>query len=494
MKFPLHSSKIENLWRKRPKVFIAVCGILSVIFFLHVSSMLWDNWLIDVYDNNDTYLDNDFEDTDNNSYEELEHTLIAESFYVSGDRVLLNTGEYLSSLPEGEGDYYNYDGLDYLTIKGISAHNFKILSRNVIVGEEKAFFIWHKRVIVEGEQDHISFEKEVLDDIDTESLEFVSDNIFKDKNDVFLFQVREDERSNMVVDAIDVMTIEGADPASFKILKSPCDLEKVMCYSGTIYSRDRSNVFMNGNVILDVEVPSFEFIKPACVDDLGSTFCDIHVFYTKDSNSVFVDGKKIEGMDPDTFEFFDDPCVRDKHSVYCSGEKVSGADPDSYEVIRKYCYDDCELLGFARDRRKVYKNYTEIVPGADSKTFELLSDEYQRDKNYAYRDGEGIKGSHGRTFEVVGLCGWESFCTKDRNFVYVDGGKIEGSDPATFEIVYEEYYPASEFAKDKNLVYFGEPIKGADPKTFEIVSNELARDKDYFYRIEGDGVIGKSKR
>jgi hypothetical protein len=85
--------------------------------------------------------------------------------------------------------------------------------------------------------------------------------------------------------------------------------------------------------------------------------------------------------------------------------------------------------------------------GADPKTFEILSDDYGKDKKNVYYDDKKISGANPKTFKVL-----NSQYGKDLNNAYYLDKKIKGADPDTFTVTDDLPWPT---VQDKNYTYYG---------------------------------------
>ncbi len=74
----------------------------------------------------------------------------------------------------------------------------------------------------------------------------------------------------------------------------------------------------------------------------------------------------------------------------------------------------------------VYRKDSLIV-GADAETFEIISWDWQRDKNFYYRFGKKITTIDRKSFELL-----DYHYAKDKNHVFYDENIIEGADAKTF--------------------------------------------------------------
>lgn len=118
---------------------------------------------------------------------------------------------------------------------------------------------------------------------------------------------------------------------------------------------------------------------------------------------------------------------------------------------------------------------------ADPATFEVLNDDYGRDKTHAFYRGNKIAGADGRSFRVL-----EKGYAADKFNVYDSGELMKGVDPASFKI------HSYELTEDKNDFYDnGKALNVRDKSTFEILKNssgELTswgKDKQNGYYLNG---------
>ena len=97
---------------------------------------------------------------------------------------------------------------------------------------------------------------------------------------------------------------------------------------------------------------------------------------------------------------------------------------------------------------KVFRKDTLIV-GADASTFEIISWDWQRDKNFYYRFGKKITEIDRQSFELL-----DYHYAKDKNHVFYDENIIEGADAPTFK-----HIDGTQDGKDKNFCYrYGEKV------------------------------------
>jgi len=121
---------------------------------------------------------------------------------------------------------------------------------------------------------------------------------------------------------------------------------------------------------------------------------------------------------------------------------------------------------------------------ADPESFEVLDDDYGRDKIHAFYRGEIIKGADGGSFRAIG-----KWYAADKVQVYLSGDLIENADPATFKV--HSYY----FAEDVSDFYWsGKALNVRDKSTFKLLGEsdswqtKWAKDRYNGYYLDG-GVI-----
>lgn len=103
---------------------------------------------------------------------------------------------------------------------------------------------------------------------------------------------------------------------------------------------------------------------------------------------------------------------------------------------------------FKKLNNKVYYKDTLLI-GADAKTFEVLSWDWERDKNYYYRFGKKVLSIDRNSFQFL-----DYHYAKDKFHVYYDENIIEGADAKTFV-----HLEGTQDGKDKNNCYrWGEKV------------------------------------
>lgn len=237
--------------------------------------------------------------------------------------------------------------------------------------------------------------------------------------------------------------------------------------------------------------------------------------YAEDKNDVYFNQEPLHVFDRETFTLVEKKNVlthwaKDKQYVY-----YMGYHPQDSIIVRSPItdYDSFEVIDedYARDKVNVYYHDV-ILQGADPASLEVLNFHYARDNNSVYcgdlrvcdydrarfREYNSLYVTDGNT---VFYCGRalpnadaESFTAfmsaewgKDKHIAYFKDSIIEGSDPNTFELL------NAGFSRDKNHVFMNRTIvEGADPKSFKVLYNHFEKDKYHvFYKgkiVEGADV------
>ena len=232
--------------------------------------------------------------------------------------------------------------------------------------------------------------------------------------------------------------------------------------SGRLFSRDSAHVFWGTSMIPEADPDSFQLVESSTLGMCAP--------YFKDKSHVFVGTEIIAGVDPNSFRYigqvvrtpvlYNEPCLAaDKNNVYINNTKIPNLDPQSIQDLGIYL----------KDKDAVYL-YTTELKGTDSKTFELLNADSvsAKDKNSVYECGRVIMPNQ-TGFQLLG-----DYYGKIGSNVYYLGQIIPGADAISFTSLGEAGIwscesPSGGYAKDKSHVYFaGKLIQGADPQTFKL--------------------------
>jgi len=234
------------------------------------------------------------------------------------------------------------------------------------------------------------------------------------------------------------------------------------------------------------------------------TFVELNKIYGKDNKNVFYGDEKLENADFKTFQAVGENIGRDKDNFYWYNQKVK-INPKDFKL-----YENKDKIVYFRNNGKIYdlKGLNELNEIKDVDTFEVLDDEYSRDKYNIYYGGVTLSDADMDTFQII----MPNYYAKDKNSVYAGHKKIKGANPKTIEVLNIAYIKDDKtvfsdfsfsntlknadvkffealgqyYGKDKNNVYLmGEKIKKADVKTFQVISeesfNHYSKDKNNVY-------------
>lgn len=102
---------------------------------------------------------------------------------------------------------------------------------------------------------------------------------------------------------------------------------------------------------------------------------------------------------------------------------------------------------------------------ADPMTFEVLGDDYGRDKTHAFFRGNMIEGADGHSFRIL-----KKGYAADKFNVYNEGELIKGADPVSFKV------HSYQLTEDKNDFYNnGKALNVRDKSSFEILKNKYGK-------------------
>ena len=234
------------------------------------------------------------------------------------------------------------------------------------------------------------------------------------------------------------------------------------------------------------------------------TFVELNKIYGKDSKNVFYEDRKLDNADVKTFQAISDELGKDKKYIYRYDEKME-VNPKDFQL-----YKNKDKIIYFRNNGKLYEagTFLENTTVEDLDTFEILDDEYSKDKHNIYYGGVTLSDVDMDTFQII----MPNYYAKDKNSVYSGHKKIKGANPKTIKVLNIAYVKDDKtvfsnfsfsntlknadvnffealgqyYGKDKNNVYLmGEKIKKADVKTFQVISeqsfNHYSKDKNNVY-------------
>ena len=211
----------------------------------------------------------------------------------------------------------------------------------------------------------------------------------------------------------------------------------------------------------------------------ASTFEVLSEEYTKDANKAYYKwispGRfwvvELPDADPETLEVLGFNLARDKNHVWWYGSILPGADAKSIELVSD---------GFVwKDSAHVWYQQQKMVD-ADAKTFKHLGSSYFIDDQRVYWGPDAIDDADRNSFRVLN----DSFVAVDQNMVYRSGRPAPAIDPATCRFIFDDPYGYQVIA-DKDGVYLNQlRFLHADPKDFSMVNPRMARGGDYAFLID----------
>ena len=344
------------------------------------------------------------------------------------------------------------------------------------------------------------------ENIDVETFEVYEKSIYplaRDKNHIYA--IDDCSMWECSIDAVEII-----DKDSFEMLNATYgkDKNKVFYYDlhiykvgaadpGTFtvinrkYGKDENNYFRGSEIITDPqEIAKAEVVDLESLKNLGN--------FEADDNNVYCGNKLIEGSDVESFTVLEN-CRwfgKDKNMVYYCNDstvtKISDADVESFSKLM----DHGDSICLAADKNDIY--YYDRSVGTpfgklsvDMPTLEILEGDYLRDKNNLYYDYKIVDNIDLDSFEVVGYG-----VVKDKNSVYVrksseDNEKIEVHSkvktvqPDSFRNLYYYYY-----ADDQSAFFIKKTVFGLkeihkvtdDVENFRVLSSVYAKDANNYYK------------
>jgi hypothetical protein len=316
--------------------------------------------------------------------------------------------------------------------------------------------------------------------------------------------------------------VEGADADSFIVLEK---------YSGGTLGRDRSHIFITGDMVPNANPDTFSNIgigyevspyyrddKTVFYKEMVNTRTDYRYAFrevagadpktirplslptgivTADDNNVYMNGKLVHGIDGKTFTTAtSSPYAYDIHGTYFFSGFSIRETPElllisSSSDIRIFT-NDSRSGGYVAIGDKMFFGTT-TLDGADPETFYIFDAElqlgdinhtkcvsycpYAKDASSVYYFGKKIIGADATTFTPIGYGllhnqgrdpgSAQPSFASDNTHIYYLGEVVEGADPKTFTPILSGGY-RYEYGKDADYVYWRtKRIENADPKTFQ---------------------------
>ena len=392
-------------------------------------------------------------------------------------------------------------------IKDADAESFEIMGdTRYFRDKNNIFVIKYSNDFPDGE----GFIK--LPNIDRNSFITLSEEIGKDKNNIYYFSNGKIEKINLNIDVNSLVFLDnnGSSYSSYikdrnniyfvdnengkvKIVKN-ADKNTFQIVNGN-YGVDRKNVYYDGEKLDSVGVEGLKIFDDYYLKDNKN----VYEIYTTDDEKIKIRAIKNLNIDVASFEnILKGTFYKDKNSVYyidMTGDKqelkkLEGADADTFEPGI-----------FSKDKNSVYVEKQKLE-GVSPKGLEILDNDLNFIKDYKNvfyldREDDGItfiprvqntEGVDVATLESVGKSSFKDYF-KDKNNVYIVASerefisvdsintklnfyKLIGANPKTFELIHN-------FGKDdKNVYFLDKKLKGIDAKTFEEISFSIVKDKN----------------
>ena len=340
-------------------------------------------------------------------------------------------------------------------IKDVSPKGFEILDTKY-VKDDKNLYKFETDSLSYFSSNEIKTKKVSIDGLDVKSFKVLENN----KDYYFDYYV---DKSNVYIDKDNLEKITGADRNSFEIL-------------GYSIARDKNNVYKKGEKLGNIDIASFKYFENGIA---------------KDKNRVFYmdERKDIKNVDAKTFERMGESYYfRDKNNVFA----LKNDYPDSN-----------------------YNLVLEMSKNIDRSSFDILNDEFGKDKNGVYYFGEKIDGISSNNAKVIEELGDYDYIFQSGNDHYLvtvnAGNSYDKSDDNTKEkfkikkinglnIDYDtfKYFEIYDLYKDKNNFYYHsdndlKKIKSdIDVKSAEkmIELRDFIKDKNNIYYFS-DGKLEK---
>ncbi len=193
------------------------------------------------------------------------------------------------------------------------------------------------------------------------------------------------------------------------------------------------------------------------------TFRVLNCNYSLDKNHVYCGDRPISEADVETFEAWNHGLARDKNHVYHFSKALLDMNPAHLQLI-----GNSPETSYFRDDKQVM-NGENVVLEADLESFRELDHPFAIDKNHVYRFGQRLENVDVKTFEIISD---DHF--KDKDFVYWNGsdGKAICPNDGSFEELGHGY-----FKTNGGVYYFYENQKiSEDSKGFTMLENGWAKD------------------
>ena len=294
---------------------------------------------------------------------------------------------------EYEGTMTKLKGADPKTFEGISYtlgkdKNAIYKKENRLSGIDPATFEEIDAAFTK-DKNNIYYEDVPMKGIDPKTFEpFVNYTHVKDKNGIHHFYQFNDD---LVVEKVE--------------LSPEIDLKTLQSFENYAeYSKDKNNVYYDFQKIEGADIKTFE-------PDGYSI--------GKDKKGVYYKTHKINGIDVNSTEVLENEFYKDKNNIYYRNKKLENFKPENFEVISSSLVQQNEdFYYFTEDENDNTKFFLLENKNVDAETFEVLDEEYTKDKNNVYYKGKILKGADVKTFDIHYNKNDNGYKIKDKNKVY----------------------------------------------------------------------------
>ena len=306
-----------------------------------------------------------------------------------------------------------------------------------------------------------------LENADINSINELSENILKDKNNVYFKNQQ----------------IKGLDINSIKVIYENriSEPENLIKDKNGVYYIDENKKILIKFKNDEIDIESFG-IANKMLDD-----------YFKDKNNVYYLENyklhKLEDLDIETYQNISmTRYKKDKNNLYFKWKKVKNVNPNDVEIIEN---DFIKIKDTLYEISNFEEKEVEILPLAvDVKSFEYIDNKYYKDKTNIYYNKNGkLKKIEDVNFKSFGILEENSYFGKDKNNIYYKGDKLEKIDRNSFRVLNESY--DNSIIKDKNGIYI--LTKESSIKTIKIDKNIKNIDFNSFIEITNNPYIFKDK-
>ena len=421
-------------------------------------------------------------------------------------------GYYITMFKDKNGIYTfgkNYDKLKIINFKengiDIDFNNFKVISSEnptIYRNKNDVYFQKGGKIYPIKNVDAKTFEK-------INSRSYLDNKYYRDKNDVYYFssdkmlKLENADRNsvnelskNILRDKNNVyfenQQIKGLDVNSFKVIYENriSEPENLIKDKNGVYYIDENKKTLIKFKNDEIDIESFG-IANKMLDD-----------YFKDKNNVYYleDYKlhRLDDLDIETYQnIFMTRYKKDKNNLYFKWKKVKNVNPNDVEIIEN---DFIKIKDTLYEISNFEEKEVEILPLAvDVKSFEYIDNKYYKDKtNIYYNKNEKLKKIEDVNFKSFGILEENSYFGKDKNNIYYKGDKLEKIDRNSFRVLNESY--DNSIIKDKNGIYIltkessiktikiDKNIKNIDFNNFEEITNYpyVFKDKNAVYTLNTD--------